>query len=416
MQLSLGNRIIIGLIAVGELHLASNSVAARYRGLSETGYGSTMLRSIELFAATAVLALSTAAVAQQGPPPVTVANPVVKTIVEDDEFVGRFAAQSEVVVRARVSGYLDKVHFTDGSLVSEDQLLFTIDPRQFATALRQAQAQISVAEATFDFTSEQLERAETLIANGNISQSTVDERREAFLSAQGALEQARATLELAELDLEYSRVRAPMGGRIDRTQIDPGNLISANDTVLTTIVSSNPMYFYFDIDERYFLAYARDARARGATLQEGGGGLKVRVTLSDERIPPLSGYLDFSENRIDEQTGTMRVRAVIQNPDGVLTPGLFGRVNVPGSLPYEGILIPDNAIVADQNRRLVMTVDEEGTVVPREVRPGPRIDGYRVIREGLDGSEVIVVEGVVRARPGATVAPEMIELPLIAGN
>ncbi|MEM7743623.1 MAG: efflux RND transporter periplasmic adaptor subunit [Pseudomonadota bacterium] len=375
-----------------------------------------MFRSISFVATAALLALSTAVFAQQGPPAVTVANPVVKTIVEDDEFVGRFAAQSEVVVRARVSGYLDKVHFTDGSLVSEDQLLFTIDPRQFATALRQAQAQISVAEATFDFTGEQLERAETLIANGNISQSTVDERREAYLSAQGVLEQARATLELAELDLEYSRVRAPMGGRIDRTQIDPGNLISANDTVLTTIVSSHPMYFYFDIDERYFLAYARDARARGATLQEGGGGLNVRVTLSDERIPPLSGYLDFSENRIDEQTGTMRVRAVVQNPDGVLTPGLFGRVNVPGSLPYEGILVPDKAVVADQNRRLVMTVDEEGTVVPREVRPGPRIDGYRVIRDGLDGSEVIVIEGVVRARPGTKVTPEMIELPLVAGN
>lgn len=406
---------MIGLMARGGVG-ASNSVEIRYRGVQRVGHGSRMFRSISFVATAALLALSTAVFAQQGPPAVTVANPVVKTIVEDDEFVGRFAAQSEVVVRARVSGYLDKVHFTDGSLVSEDQLLFTIDPRQFATALRQAQAQISVAEATFDFTGEQLERAETLIANGNISQSTVDERREAYLSAQGVLEQARATLELAELDLEYSRVRAPMGGRIDRTQIDPGNLISANDTVLTTIVSSHPMYFYFDIDERYFLAYARDARARGATLQEGGGGLNVRVTLSDERIPPLSGYLDFSENRIDEQTGTMRVRAVVQNPDGVLTPGLFGRVNVPGSLPYEGILVPDKAVVADQNRRLVMTVDEEGTVVPREVRPGPRIDGYRVIRDGLDGSEVIVIEGVVRARPGTKVTPEMIELPLVAGN
>ena len=362
------------------------------------------------------VSITTNAFAQQGPLPVTVANPVVKEIIEDDEFVGRFEAKGQVVIRARVSGYLSKVHFTDGSLVEVGQLLFSIDPRQFETVLRQAKARIDIASATYKFAEEQLERAETLIARGNISQSTVDQRREAFLAARGALEEARAALELAELDLEYSQVRAPMSGRIDRTQIDPGNLIAANDTVLTTIVASDPMYFYFDIDERYFLGYSRDARARGVSLQEGGGGLEVTVTLSDEEIPPLTGKLDFSENRIDRQTGTMRIRAVVGNPEEILTPGLFGRVNVPGSLPYQGILLPDAAIVADQNRRLVMTVDAEGNVIPKEVRPGPRIDGYRVIRAGLDGSELVVVEGVVRARPGSVVAPEVIELPLVAGE
>ncbi|MGZ2257220.1 efflux RND transporter periplasmic adaptor subunit [Roseobacter sp. A03A-229] len=363
-----------------------------------------------------MIVLSHPVLAQQGPPPVTVANPVVKTIVEDDEFVGRFEARGEVVVRSRVSGYLETVQFDDGSLVEEGQILFTIDPRQFNTALRQAQAQIDVAEATYDFAEEQLERAQSLVQNGNIPQSTVDERREAYLAAQGGLEQARAALELAELDLEYSQISAPMAGRIDRSQVDPGNLVTANDTILTTIVSSDPIHFYFDIDERYFLAYARDARARGVSLQEGGGGLEVKVTLSDDSIPPQTGYLDFSENRIDTNTGTMRIRAVLENPDEVLTPGLFGRVNVPGSLPYEGVLIPDEAIVADQNRRLVMSVDGEGNVVPLEIRPGPRIDGYRVVRDGLDGSEVIVVEGVVRARPGSVVTPEMVDLPLIAEN
>ena len=375
-----------------------------------------MKRFSALLFAVGALAISSAALAQQGPPPVTVAHPLVKTIVEDDEFVGRFEARAEVVLRARVSGYLETVHFTDGSLVEKDQLLFSIDRRQFDTALRQAQAQIDVAEATYDFAEEQLERAQSLIQNGNIPQSTVDQRREAYLSAQGALEQARAALELAELDYEYSQIRAPMSGRIDRRQVDPGNLVTANDTVLTTIVSSDPVYFYFDIDERYFLAYARDARARGVSLQEGGGGLEVKVTLSDENIPPQTGVLDFSENRIDRETGTMRIRAVLDNPDELLTPGLFGRVNVPGSLPYEGILLPDEAIVADQNRRLVMSVDGEGNVTPLEVRPGPRIDGYRVIRDGLDGSETVVIEGVVRARPGSVVTPEMVELPLIAEN
>ena len=358
--------------------------------------------------------IATSALAQQGPPPVSVAQPIVKTVVEDDEFVGRFEASAEVSVRARVTGYLDSVHFVDGQIVEKGDLLFTIEQRQFLTALRQTEAQIGVAQATYDFAEEQLSRAERLIQNGNIAQSAVDQRREAFLSAAGALEQARAAEELARIDLEWTEIRAPMSGRIDRKLVDPGNLVGANETVLTTIVSEDPAYFIFDIDERYFLAYARDARERGATLQEGGGGLEVSVTLSDAAIPAQKGFLDFSENRIDPDTGTMRVRAVIQNPNGVLTPGLFGRVNVPGSLPYEGVLIPDQAIVADQNRRLVMTVDGEGNVIPRQVRPGPKIDGYRVIREGLDGSETIVVEGIVRARPGSVVTPEKIELPPVA--
>ncbi len=354
--------------------------------------------------------------AQQGPPPVTVAKPVVKEIIENDEFVGRFEAKSEIELRARVSGYLSEVHFTDGRVVEKGDLLFTIEQRTFETALRQATAQINVAQSTFDFAQEQLERAEALITNGNISQSSVDQRREAFLAAQGALEQARAASELAQIDLEFTEIRAPISGRIDRRLVNPGNLVTANETVLTSIVSSDPVYFYFDIDERYFLSYARDARARGVPLQEGGGGLEVTVMLSDESIPPQVGVLDFSENRIDRETGTMRVRAVLENPDDILTPGLFGRINVPGSLPYEGVLVPDQAIVADQNRRLVMTVDGEGNVVPREVDIGPKVDGYRVVRSGLDGSEIIVVEGMVRARPGGVVTPEMTELPLVAEN
>ncbi len=369
-----------------------------------------------LFPLTMLIFLACSATAQQGPPPVTAAKPVVKTIVEDDEFVGRFGASAEVDIRARVTGFLDEVHFTDGSFVEQDQLLYTIDQRQFQTALRQAQAQIDIAEATSAFADEQLDRAVSLIDNGTIAQSVLDQRREAALAAQGALEQARAALELAELDLEYSEIRAPMAGRIDQTLLDPGNLVSANQTLLTSIVATNPIHFYFDIDERYFLAYARDARARGSMLQEGANGLEVRVTVSDRQVPPQMGRLDFSENRIDEETGTMRVRAVLDNPDELLTPGLFGRVNVPGSLPYEGVLIPDAAIVSDQNRRLVMSLDAEGNVTPIPIRPGPRIDGYRVVREGLDGSETIVTEGLIRARPGSVVAPELIELPLVAEN
>ncbi|MEM9011154.1 MAG: efflux RND transporter periplasmic adaptor subunit [Pseudomonadota bacterium] len=354
--------------------------------------------------------------AQQGPPPVTVASPVVKEIVEDDEFVGRFDAVAQVEVRARITGYLEDVHFEDGALVEAGDLLFTIDRRQFVTALRQAEAQIDVAIAAHDFAEEQLARAESLIQNGTIPQSTLDERREAFLAALGALEQARAAQESARIDLEFSEIRAPIAGRIGRRLVTEGNLVAANDTVLATIVSLDPIYFYFDIDERYYLAYARDARVRGASLQAGGGGLPIRVTLSDDREEPRDGSLDFSENRLDEETGSMRVRAILENADHTLTPGLFGRVNVPGSLPYQGVLVPDEAILSDQNRRLVLLVDEEGVVSPRDVRPGPRIDGYRVIRDGLDGSETIIIEGLVVARPGMTVAPERVELPPIAEN
>ncbi len=220
----------------------------------------------------------------------------------------------------------------------------------------------------------------------------------------------------AQVNLDFSEITAPISGRIDRRFVTPGNLVRADDTVLTTIVSIDPIYFYFDIDERYFLAYSKDARTRGSSLQEGGGGLEVKIRLSDENLAPFAGKLDFSENRIDGATGSMRVRAVVPNPDGVLTPGLFGRVNVPGSFANEGVLIPDAALVADQNRQLVMLVDEEGNVTPRQVRPGPRIDGYRVIREGLDGTETLVIEGLVRARPGSVVTPVRVELPPVAEN
>jgi len=192
-------------------------------------------------------------------------------------------------------------------------------------------------------------------------------------------------------------------------------LVEANQSVLTTIVAPDPIYFYFDIDERSFLAYARDARVRGATLQEGAGSVPVVVRLADEKEEPRNGVLDFASNRIDDATGTMRVRAVFPNEDGVLQPGLFGRINVPGSLPYKGILIPDEAISSDQNRRVVYVVDEAGKISQRDVRPGPKIDGYRVIREGLSGDETIVINGLMRVRPGVTVTPEMTELPATRG-
>ena len=347
------------------------------------------------------------------PPAVTVANPVVKQIVEDDEFVGRFDAVSEVEVRARIGGYLQTIQFVDGDIVEEGELLFTIDSRPVEAALAEAQAELESARAALTNTRDELSRAEQLLESGNISIQTVDERRLNFLSAQARVAAAEAAVQRGMLDLEYTQISAPLTGRIDRNYLSEGNLVEANATVLTSIVSTDPIYFYFDIDERTFLAYAEDARARGTNLQE-GSGLPVLITLADNSETVFPGELDFSENRVDPESGTMRVRAVVPNPDLILLPGLFGQINVPGSLPYDGILLPDEAIASDMDRRIVFVVDDEGVVSAKQVRLGPRIDGYRVIRDGLTGDELIVVAGLMRVRPGSTVTPEIIELPEVA--
>lgn len=349
--------------------------------------------------------------AQTGPVPVTVAKPVVREVVEDDEFIGRFEAVDQVTVRARVGGYLDEVHFKDGSIVKAGDLLFTIDQRPFQAALDQAKASLNVAKSLVDFTKAQFERAEKLSQSGNIPTSTLDDRRREYLSAVAQLDGAQASVVRAELDLEYTEIKAPLSGRIDRRLVSVGNLVQADQTALTTINSLDPINFYFDVDERQFLAYARDARARKESLQEGAGGVDVTVRLADDMESPVQGKLDFAENRIDEATGTMRIRAQIPNKDLILQPGLFGRVNMPGSLPYQGILVPDDAIGADQDRRIVYVVDDAGKVATKPIRLGPKLHGYRVVRSGLTGNETIVINGLMRIRPGVVVKPELVTLP-----
>ncbi|TPK78134.1 efflux RND transporter periplasmic adaptor subunit [Mesorhizobium sp. B2-4-17] len=358
------------------------------------------------------MAFSSTAFAQdQQLPVVTAAKPVVREIVEDDEFVGRFEAVDQVAIRSRVSGYLDKVSFQDGALVNKGDLLFTIDQRPYQAAYDAAKSQVDVAKSLLEFSKMQLDRADELAKTGNISTATVDDRRREYLSAQAQMQGATAALTTASLNMEFTEIKAPLSGRIDRRLVSVGNLVQPDSTLLTTIVTRDPIDFYFDVDERLYFSYARDAKQRGGTMQEGAGGLDVAVSVADRAEAVFKGKLDFAENRIDNATGTMRVRARFANADGVLQPGMFGRINVPGSLPHSGVLVPDEAIGADQDRRIVFLVDEAGMVSAKPVRTGPLLDGYRVIRSGLTGGETIIVNGLMHARPGTKVKVEMVTLP-----
>jgi len=348
---------------------------------------------------------------QQQKPAVTVAKPVVRDVVDVDEFIGRFEAVDEVTIRSRIGGYLDQVDFTDGAMVKKGEQLFVIDQRPFKTALDVATSSLEVAKSTLVFAEAEFTRTESLVQKGTLPISTLDDRRRELRSAQANLRGAEASLARAELDLEYTKIIAPLAGRIDRRLVSVGNLVQADQTALTTIVSLDPIDFYFDVDERRLLNYARQAREQGSNLQEGGGSLDVYVTIADSSEKPFKGKLDFAENRVDQETGTMRIRARFDNPDFVLQPGLFGRVEVSASNTYTGILVPDDAIGSDQDQRVVYVVAEDGSFTTKPVRLGPRLYGYRVIREGMTGDETIVVNGLTRLRPGVVVDAKMVTLP-----
>jgi membrane fusion protein, multidrug efflux system len=338
------------------------------------------------------------------PPPVTVARPIVKNVWERDEFTGRFDSAQTVEIRARVNGYLAAVSFRDGAAVKKDDLLFTIDKRTYEAAVEQAQAALSSAQSAVDFAKTDFERANSLGRTGSISEQTIGQRRQSYETAQANWRGAQAALDAAKLNLEFTEIRAPIAGKISRKLITEGNLVTADATLLTTIVSIDPIDFYFDADERTYLGYLR------AGLAEGRGAAKpaeVMVQLTDEKEPSHKGVIDFVDNRVDSATGTIRLRAVFPNKDHLLTPGLFGKIYVPGAEPYKGVLVPDEAILADLDRRIVMVVASDGTVSSKTVRPGPKIDGYRVIREGLTGDETIVIAGLQRARAGQKVTPQV---------
>ena len=372
-----------------------------------------MIARLPAALAALLLLPAAAALAQGGPPPppkVSVAKPVVKDIQEWDDFIGRFEAIDQVDVRARVSGYLDRIHFQDGALVKAGDRLFTIDPRPYRNAAQQAEASVASAQSRVEFAQGDLERAESLRRTGNIAEQLLDQRRQNFLTARADLNSAQAQLRQGQLDLEFTEIKAPITGRVSRKLVTQGSLVNANDTVLTNIVSLDPIYFYFDVDERSFLAYAR-LQTGGTRPSTGQQANEVSVATTDQTEPTLKGKLDYLDNRLDAQSGTIRARGVFENDNLFLTPGLFGRIRVLGSERYKGVLVPDEAVGADQDRRVVYAVGPENKVALKPVRVGPRIDGYRVIREGLGADDVIVVNGLSRVRPGQAVDPQMIQLP-----
>ena len=346
-----------------------------------------------------------------GPPPkVTTAKPVVREIVETDTYTGRFEAVDYVEVRARVTGYLEKVLFQDGATVKKGDILFVIDRRPYKAALDQAQAALTSAKASLNFSTTDLERAQTLSRSGNISEQVTDQRRQASQTAQANVDSADAQLRQAQLNYDFTEVKAPVSGRISRRLVTEGNIVVTDQTQLTTIVSLDPIYFSFTVDERSFLKYQGTLKiGMGATQKQNAA--PIMIALTNEAKPTRKGLLDFVDNRVDNATGTVLLRATVENPDGFIKPGLFGIISLPATKPFQGVLLPDEAVSANQDKRIVYVVGEDGAVTTRDVQLGPKVDGYRVIRAGLKGDENVVVNGLSRVRPGAKVAAEATTLP-----
>ncbi len=369
------------------------------------------LSVLAMFVAVGLAGCGEPAAQQAGPPPapaVTVATPATRKVIDQDEYVGRFVAIDEVNVRARVSGYLDKIHFTDGQTVKEGDLLFTIDQRPYKIALDQANANLAQARANLDFAKADLERAKTLLEDRNsnaISKQTFDQRTQAERTATATVQSQEAQVRAAQLDLVFTEVRSPVTGVIGDRRVSVGNYVSAGSgaspTLLAVIVSTDPIRFEFTIDEASLLRYLR--RKRGADIK----GDPVELKLIDDKGFLHKGKLDFLNNMIDPQTGTIRGRAVFDNKQGLFRPGMFARIRLEASDPYEALVVPDDAIGTEQVKKFVFVVGPDNKVAQKFVTLGQLVDGMRVIREGLTPDDKVVVNGLMRVRPGVTVAPQV---------
>jgi RND family efflux transporter MFP subunit len=344
------------------------------------------------------------------PPQVSVAKPTVRTIVDQDEYVGRFTAVDSVEVRSRLSGYLSSIHFTDGQMVKKGDLLFTIDRRPFEIVLAQARANLVQARANLSYTEADLARGQQLVRDKTITEQVFDQRTQAKRVAEASVKANEAIVHQAELDFdEYSQLRAPIDGRIGDRRVSPGNLIpggtSGSTTLLATIMSIDPIRFEFTFDEAAYLRYAR-LNPPGDDPTKRWSSMAVKVKLLDEDKFVHEGHMDFIDNAISQTSGTIRGRAVFPNPDALFTPGMFGRVQLPASSPYEARLVPDVAIGTEQTRKFVMVVDGENVARQKYVTLGQSIDGLRVIKDGLARDDRVIVDGLMRARNGTKVTPQ----------
>jgi RND family efflux transporter MFP subunit len=337
-----------------------------------------------------------------GPPPVSVAPVTQRAIQASEDFSARIEAQQTVELRSRVAGTVDRVHFKEGQRVVKGALLFTIDPKPFAAEVARAQAQLASARSAAELAKAERERAEKLLPMQAVSQQEVDQLRAAERNAVAAEQAVRAALNTAQLSLGYTRISAPVAGRISRAEITAGNLVGVGEPVLSTLVASDKVQVWFDASESSFLKLSQALRA-------GGPAPTVAVGLSNEDGYPHTGTVDFIDNRLNPATGSIRVRAVMDNADGRFTPGLSARVRLSSGAAAPSTVVPERAIGTDQTRKVVMVVGDKNIVTPREVKLGALTDGMRVV-SGVKPGELIIVDGLLRAFPGAPVTPTVLKV------
>jgi len=375
------------------------------RPLRRSPQGRMAVAGIGIIAATAaawfLMVGSDAAPAAPPPPVVTVATPLQQQITEWDTFVGRFEASRAVEIRPRVAGQITAVHFRDGQFVRAGQPLFTIDTRPYQAALGEAQADVASARIDLALARTELDRASRLVEVDAVSRSELDRLRARVQAASAALQAAQARVASRSLDVQFATVRAPMSGRVSDRRVDPGALVSAGDggsgTLLTTINAVDPIHFTFDGSEALFLKAKRN---------DSGEGAAVEVRLQDETSYNRRGRIDFTDNGLDPRSGTIRARAVFPNPDGFLTPGMFGNMRLASGGTTRALLVPDAAVQTDQARKILLVVKQDGTVAAKPVELGPVVNGLRVVRSGLAPTDRVVIVGAQHAAPGSKVQPK----------
>ena len=343
-----------------------------------------------------------------GPPPVSVAPATQREVQEFDEFTARLEAPDTVDVRARVAGTVEAVRFKEGQLVKKGEPLFTIDARAFKADVARAEAQVAALKTQVDLAKAELARSEKLVAINAVSAQEIDQQRAAVRSAEANQKAAEAVAAQSRLNIDYANITAPVSGRTSRANVTPGNLVGVGDPVLTTLVSSDKVYAYFDASEATYLKYMRAARD-GSRPSSRDTPNVVQMGLSNEQGYPHTGKMDFVDNRLNPATASIRGRAVFDNKGGVFTPGLFARIKLIGSGSYNAVVVPDRAISTDQTRKIVLIVGPNNIVAPRPVTAGALIDGMRVV-EGVKAGEMVIVDGLLRAFPGAPVTPQVLKV------